>query len=77
MNDGLADTYGRYPWMGYGTDWLPLGHVVIDWFFVGAWRDPVRNAWCYARALIACVLIIPLTLITSGMLRTFFEGGRS
>lgn len=68
VRDGLAETYARYPWIGYGTDWLALGHLVIALFFIEPWRDPVRNAWVLRVGLIACALVIPLALV-AGPLR--------
>ena len=26
VRDGLRDTYGRHPWLAYGTDWLAFAH---------------------------------------------------
>lgn len=61
--DGLRETYARYPWIGYGTDWLAFAHLVLAIFFVGPYRDPVRNVWVLHAGLIACALVIPLALI--------------
>jgi hypothetical protein len=63
VRDGLADTYARYPWIGYGTDWLAFGHVIIALFFVPAWRDPLRNQSVLRIGLVACGLVVPLALI--------------
>lgn len=63
VRDGLADTYAKYPWVGYGTDWLAFGHIVIALFFLQPWRDPVRNAWVLRIGLVACALVIPLALL--------------
>jgi hypothetical protein len=63
VRDGLQVTYGRYPWLGYGTDWLAFGHLMIAVFFIGPLRDPVRNVWVLHAGLIACVLVVPLALI--------------
>jgi hypothetical protein len=63
VHQGLAETYARYPWIGYGTDWLAFGHIIIALFFVGAWMDPVRNAWVLRIGLMACALVIPLAAI--------------
>lgn len=35
VRDGLHDTYGRYPWLAYGTDWLAFAHIVLAITFVG------------------------------------------
>jgi len=59
----LATTGRDFPFLAYGTDWLAFGHLVIALFFVGAWRDPVRNIWVLRAGLIACAGVIPLALI--------------
>jgi hypothetical protein len=63
VRDGLIDTYAKYPFVGYGTDWLAFGHFAIAMAFIGPWRDPVRNIWVVEFGMIACVLIIPYALI--------------
>jgi hypothetical protein len=63
VRDGLGDTYAKYPWIGYGTDWLAFAHLVIAVFFIGPLVDPVRNVWVLKAGLIACGLVIPLALI--------------
>jgi hypothetical protein len=63
VRDGLHDTYAKYPWIGYGTDWLAFAHIVIATFFVGPFINPVRNVWVLQAGLIACMLIVPLALI--------------
>jgi hypothetical protein len=60
---GLQKTYSAFPFVGYGTDWLAFGHFVIALFFVGPFRDPVRNAWVLRYGLVACGTVIPLALI--------------
>lgn len=59
----LHDTNAKYPFIGYGGDWLAFGHFVIALAFVGAWRDPVRNRWLFDFGLIACALVIPYALV--------------
>ena len=63
VRDGLADTDTRYPWMAYGTDWLAFAHLAIAVFFIGPWRDPVRNIWILHAGMIACVGVVFLALI--------------
>ena len=53
----------KFPFLSYGTDWLAFGHFVIAIAFIGALRDPVRNAWLFEFGLIACVLVIPYALV--------------
>ncbi len=67
VREGLRVTYGRYPFIAYGTDWLALGHLVIALFFIGPLIDPVRNLWVLHAGLIACAAVIPLALICGPM----------
>lgn len=60
---GLKTTYEAFPFIGYGTDWLAFGHLVIALFFIGPFRNPVRNAWVLKVGLISCAAVIPLALI--------------
>jgi hypothetical protein len=63
VNTALQDTYQRYPFLAYGTDWLAFAHIVIASAFLGPLRDPVRNIWVIEFGMIACVLVVPLALI--------------
>lgn len=63
VRNGLTDTYEKYPWVGYGTDWLAFAHLVIALFFIGPLIDPVRNLWVIYAGLAACVLVMPRALI--------------
>ena len=63
VRNGLGVVYRDYPWIGYGTDWLGFGHLVIALFFIGAWRDPVRNVWLFKAGLLACAAVIPTALL--------------
>ncbi len=63
IQSALNDTYAKYPFMAYGTDWLAFGHFVIAIAFLGAVRDPVRNRWLYTFGLISCALVIPYAMI--------------
>ena len=60
---GLQKTYAAFPFVGYGTDWLAFGHLIIALFFIGPWRDPVGNAWVLRVGVVACSAVIPLALI--------------
>jgi hypothetical protein len=64
---GLRDTYAKYPFIAYGTDWLAFAHLVIAVAFIGPLVDPVRNAWVITFGLIACGGIIPLALIAGAI----------
>ena len=63
IRDGLNDTYSRYPWLGYGTDWLAFAHIVIAVFFVGPYRDPVRNVWIIQSGFIACAGVVVVVFV--------------
>ena len=63
INDGVQNGYGKYPFLAYGTDWLAFGHVAIAIAFVGVLRDPLRNIWVVNFGMIACLLVVPWTLI--------------
>lgn len=60
---GLADTYAHYPWIGYGTDWLAFGHIVIAFFFVGPLVRPAGGRATLLAGIAACVAVIPLAFI--------------
>jgi hypothetical protein len=63
VSTGLAETYPKYPFIAYGTDWLAFAHIVIAIAFVGPLRDPVRNIWVIQFGMIACAAVIPAVLI--------------
>lgn len=63
VRNGLRETYAQYPFVAYGTDWLAFAHLVLGVLFIGAWRDPVRNAWLFTFGMIACAAVFPLALI--------------
>jgi len=59
VHDGLIATNAKYPFIGYGTDWLAFGHFVIAIAFIGPLRDPVKNIWVIEFGMIACALVVP------------------
>jgi len=63
VRDGLRESYGKYPWIAYGTDWLAFAHIIIALFFIGPLTNPVRNIWVLWAGLIACAMVLPLALI--------------
>lgn len=60
---GLHETYAKYPFVAYGTDWLAFAHLILAVLFVGPYRDPVRNRWVIDFGLFACAAVVPLALI--------------
>lgn len=63
VREGLERTYAADPFIAYGTDWLAFAHLVLAVFFIGPWKDPVRNVWCIQAGMIASVAVIPLALV--------------
>jgi hypothetical protein len=63
VREGLEVTYGAYPFMAYGTDWLAFAHLTIAMFFVLPWRDPRRYAGVLTVGIVASMLIVPLAFI--------------
>ena len=68
VNEGVQTGYGQFPFLAYGTDWLAFAHIVIAIAFIGPLRDPLKNRWVIEFGMIACVLILPWTLLL-GQLR--------
>jgi len=67
VDEALAVTSLRYPFLAYGTDWLAFGHLVIAVAFFGPCMDPVRNKWVITFGLIACAGVIPLAVIAGAV----------
>lgn len=67
VREGLEESYGAYPFLAYGTDWLAFAHLAIAVFFVGPFREPDRHDWILVSGLVACAGIVPLALIGGGI----------
>ena len=63
VRHGLEQTYARYPWLAYGTDWLAFGHLVIAMFFVGPLVNPRTSRGTIYTGIVACFGVVPLALI--------------
>lgn len=63
VTQGVTETSVKYPFIGYGTDWLAYAHLVIAIAFIGPLRDPVRNVWVIEFGMIACIGIFPVAFI--------------
>jgi len=63
VREALRETYGKYLFMAYGTDWLAFAHIVIVIFFVGPLVRPVSNRWVIEAGMIACALVVAFALI--------------
>jgi hypothetical protein len=59
----IHETYTRFPFFGYGTDWLGFGHFVIAAFFILPFVDPIRYRAVLHVGLVACAGVILLALI--------------
>jgi hypothetical protein len=60
---GLEQTYARFPFIGYGTDWLAFGHLAIAVFFIRPLSKPLESDWVLKCGLVCCGAVIPLALI--------------
>ncbi|MBI4930731.1 MAG: hypothetical protein HY841_08215 [Bacteroidetes bacterium] len=65
--DGITNTYEKYPFIAYGTDWLAFAHIVIAIAFIGPYRDPVKNIWVIQFGMIASVMVFPLAFIAGNI----------
>jgi hypothetical protein len=59
----VKSTNHQYPFLQYGYDWLAFAHLMIALFFIGPYRDPVKNVWVIEWGMIACACVLPLALI--------------
>ena len=59
----VNETWNKYPFIAYGTDWLAFAHIVIAVAFIGPYRDPVKNIWVLEFGMISCLMIFPLAFI--------------
>jgi hypothetical protein len=67
VHQALKEMNSRFPFLAYGYDWLAFAHLVIAVFFIGPWKDPVRNIWVIQSGIIACVMIFPLAFIAGAV----------
>jgi len=63
VHSGIIETYARFPFFGYATDWLGFGHFVIAAFFILPFVDPIRYRAVLRVGLAACAGVIVLALI--------------
>lgn len=47
----------------YGTDWLAFAHIIIALFFIGVYKDPIRNKFSVNVGIAACLAVFPLAFI--------------
>ena len=63
MYFGLQQTYSRFPFFGYATDWLAFGHFVIGGFFILPFIDPIPYRGVLHVGVAACAGVIVTALI--------------
>lgn len=63
VKTGLDETYEKYPFIAYGTDWLAFAHLLFALLFIGPLLNPVKNIWVIEFGLLACIAIFPLAFI--------------
>jgi hypothetical protein len=63
VHSALVQTYSRFPFFGYGTDWLAFGHFVIAAFFILPFIDPIKYRAVLYVGLIACAGVIVFALL--------------
>ena len=65
---GLEETYARFPFFGYGTDWLAFGHLASAAFFIRPLFKPLDSDWVIKTGLCICAAVIP-TAFVAGQIR--------
>src|ERR1700712_3345547 len=60
---GLEETYTRFPFFGYGTDWLAFGHLASAAFFIRPLVKPLDSDWVIRTGLWICAAVIPVAFI--------------
>jgi hypothetical protein len=64
---GLEQTYLRFPFFGYATDWLGYAHLVIALFFFLPLIDPRRYRGVLHVGIVACVGVFIIALACGPM----------
>ncbi|HKB58396.1 MAG TPA: hypothetical protein VKC51_12490 [Lacunisphaera sp.] len=60
---GLEQTYAKFPFFGYGTDWLAFGHLASAAFFVRPLFKPLDSDWVLKTGLAICAAVVVVALI--------------
>lgn len=64
---GLEQTYAKFPFFGYGTDWLAFGHLASAAFFIRPLTKPADSGWVLKTGLCICAAVIPTAFIAGGV----------
>jgi len=75
VHSGISETYSRFPFFGYATDWLGFGHLVIAMFFLLPFANPAKYQAILRIGLVACVGVIIVALV-GGPIRSIPLGWR-
>lgn len=67
LYSSVKATDDYFPYLNASTDWLAFAHVIIATAFIGPLRDPVKNIWVIEFGMIACLMVIPMALISGPM----------
>jgi hypothetical protein len=63
VREAIDQTYARFPFFGYATDWLAFGHFVIAGFLVLPLLNPAKYRGVLQIGLAACTGVIAIALI--------------
>ena len=63
VREGLEQTYAKFPFMGYGTDWLAFGHISIAMFFIPVFFNARKYIGNIYVGIVTSVLVIPVAMI--------------
>lgn len=67
VREGLEVTYDKYPFLGYGYDWLAFAHLMIMLYFILPYRDPIRYEGVMKVGIWSSVLVFPLAFICGAL----------
>ena len=67
VQTGLEQTYAKFPFFGYGTDWLAFGHLASAAFFVRPFVKPLDSDWVLKTGLCICAAVIPVAFIAGSV----------
>ena len=63
VQQGIEETYGKYPFLAYGYDWLAFGHYIISIPFIMAIRDTRQIPWVINYGIFACIAVLPFAIV--------------
>lgn len=63
VDSGVHETYFRFPFFAYATDWLGFGHFVIAAFFILPLANPVKYRAVLLVGLAACAGVLVVAFV--------------